>query len=121
LGWNDAMPGPPPDTPVVCTVAGRFTAGGGGNCAVWTRGVAFTAGTEPVTSLVCPGALLGADEAKGFSLKRVDSELQPAIPTATTASAIARGRDHERNTPTTQDMAYSLVRNKQFRELIRWR
>ena len=107
------MPLPPPAIPLPeATVAGLLAAGGGSEFdSTRATGAARTAGTEPVTSFE------EALEAKGLSLKRVDSELHPAAPTAIAASAITRGRDHERNNSTTEDMVCSLARNKQFAEL----
>jgi hypothetical protein len=107
------MPLPPPDVPAPAdaTVAGLLTAGGG-KAEDSTRATgAACPGTEPVTSFL----------ENGLSLNRVDSELQPAAPRAITAKATARGHDRERNNATTEDMAYSLIRNRQVGELTRWR
>jgi hypothetical protein len=91
---------------VAAVVAGRLAAGGGSEL-VSTRptGAVRAAGTEPVTSL---GALW---EENGLSLKRIVSELHPAVPMAIAVNTIARGCDHERNNSTTQDMCYPLVQN----------
>jgi hypothetical protein len=116
------MPLPPPDTPpgtptgAADTVAGWLPGGGGnGDCSTRLADTRF-AGTEPVTSLgdCC------RDDAKGLSLKRVESPLQPATPNAISASAVARGDDHERNNSTSEFMAYSLTRNKTIRRVNTW-
>jgi hypothetical protein len=92
------------------TVAGWLPGGGGsGDCS--TRLDIRLAGTEPVTS---PDDCDDCLAAKGLSLNRVESPLQPATPTAISASAIARGGDHGRNNSTTGFMAYSLTQHNKL-------
>ena len=93
------MPGEPPATPP--DIAGRdcgadmLPFGGGGSGWLCTARVLL--GTEPVTSL---GADCGRDE-NGFSVKRVDSELQLTADTAITAKTAGRNHGSERSGSTT--------------------
>src|ERR1700761_6957094 len=91
------MPPPPPDTPILETVAGRVAAGGGGSDCVATRLVGAGC-TVPVIS-----AGREACDAKGLALglpKRAVSELHPATPAARAPNSASRdhGRQIERTT-----------------------
>lgn len=103
-GVYDAMPRPPPENPVVAEPGA-----GGGSWFVSTRPTGAGV-TEPVTS---PG--LGPEE---LSLKRPESLLHPAAPTAIIANAIACGRARKRSTSPTHNMTCSPERNTTIGELI---
>src|SRR4051794_17604155 len=109
------MPLPPPDRPAGGADTGAgWLPGGGGNGDRPTRlDVRLARAETAASSGDCPAA-------KGLSLKRVESALQPATPTAISATAIARGGDHERNNSTTEFMACSLTRNKTSQRVSTW-